>query len=90
MIYLFSILQLLDLLSTYFALKKGKQEANPLLAYLFNKVGVLQTLIPFKLVVVSGMYYLWQENAPYIQEILLAASALYVIVVVNNINQLRK
>lgn len=89
MLILFSFLQLLDLLSTYLAINQGKTEANPLLAKLFKKMGVLQILIPFKAIVVGGMFYLWNEQVEYIWEILLAMNILYSVVVINNIKQLR-
>lgn len=89
MIYLIilTILQLLDILFTYRILKKGGEEKNPIARWLIDKCGFV-SLIIFKAVIMIGfaiLYYLMPEIRLYIKIGICLLSAVYLIVLVNNI-----
>lgn len=82
MLYVFIVLQVLDALSTVYGMRLGHMEKNPLLAWLFEKVGV----IPVMLIVKTGMivvllHYLGQ----YPVWILVAGNILYAYIFYKNL-----
>jgi hypothetical protein len=85
MLYLLIALQLLDLATTYYAVEKqGKREANKLLAKLFDRIGVVPTLLLTKGAVIVGL--LMVDLHEYV---LLALIALYVAVIINNVKAIK-
>lgn len=73
---LFAVLQVADAYVTVRALAlPGKREANPIMAWFMDKLGVVPALILTKVVVVAGVFYfldstplaaLWLLNALYV------------------------
>ena len=86
MIALLITLQLLDLLTTHLALQRGGfKEVNGLLAPLFDRFGVLPTLLVVKTTVIVCLL-----TVPIPFEILITLTAIYTIVVINNVRLLWK
>jgi hypothetical protein len=87
-LYIVIVLQVLDILTTYLCLTKGKgYEANKLLAKLFDKVGLLPGLFLVKGAFITLMWVV----APLIPvETLYVISAGYVWVVYNNLKVLNR
>lgn len=81
-----AMLQLADTLSTVVALKKGCVEANPVLANLFNRFGVIPTLIISKTVLVAIAYR--TMASPLWSEVMIVLCCIYTTVVVNNIRNI--
>ena len=54
------VLQCLDIGTTWYALERvsGAYEANPLMRWLFGKVGVIAGLIGTKIAFIAGVYFL--------------------------------
>ena len=54
------VLQCLDIGTTWYALDRvsGAYEANPLMRWLFGKVGVIAGLIGTKIAFIAGVYFL--------------------------------
>lgn len=76
------VLQVLDIISTVLALRRpGTVEANPLLAPLFKRFGVLPVLLVAKSVVCA---LLWQYRADLPLWLLLPMCAGYAYIVINN------
>jgi hypothetical protein len=86
---IFIALQIGDFYTTYTILKTGKgYEANPILAWIFNKIGSTIGLVIVKgLCIVVGVYAAQFWNGFYI---LVPAIALYIWVVYNNYKVLTK
>lgn len=61
LLFVFILLQISDCLTTVCLLKGGGREANPILAWAFDKIGIATTLIVIKSVLVSLMFVLWNE-----------------------------
>jgi len=82
----FFILQILDIYTTYTVLKQGPgyREANPALAPLMQRFGILPVLIPVKLVAFCIMAWLASFDDPLSTSIIGAACALYLVVVCHN------
>lgn len=82
MLYVFIVLQVLDALSTVYGMRLGHTEKNPLLAWLFEKVGVIPALLVVKtgmvavLVYYVGLYSVW---------ILVAGNILYAYIFYRNL-----
>ena len=53
LLFLFILLQIADCLTTVYILGKGGSEANPVMNWLFNKIGMWQTLVVIKTGVVA-------------------------------------
>ncbi len=96
-IAVFAILQVVDTVTTYKVLSSGKGvEANKIMAWLFEKFGVLPSLIIFKLVVIALFagctIYLPQIYSPMeiiCPVILGLLDAFYLWVAVNNVKVLK-
>jgi len=54
---IFVVLQGLDIWTTHTALKMGKREANPFLAYLFTRFPPVPTMVVVKAVAVVALWY---------------------------------
>jgi hypothetical protein len=82
MLYVFILLQVMDALSTVYGMRLGHTEKNPLLAWLFEKVGVIPALLVVKtgmvavLVYYVGLYPVW---------ILVAGNILYAYIFYKNL-----
>ena len=85
---LFALLQCGDFYTTYTIIKSGKgHEANPVLAWVFNKIGYPAGLGLIKGGAIAFAFYLVQfSNAYYILGL---ADVLYIWVVYNNIKVLK-
>lgn len=87
---LFAVLQVADLTTTVIAIKKGGGEGNKILASLMNKVGVLPALLVVKTLLVAIVYLVVAYvSHPWAEALISAFIALYVWVVVNNINVIK-
>jgi hypothetical protein len=86
---IFIALQFGDFYTTYTVIKMGKgHEANPVLAWIFNKIGYTAGLVIFKgLVIAVGVYAAQFWNGYYV---LIPMVALYTWVVFNNFNVLKR
>jgi hypothetical protein len=86
---IFVVLQVLDVLSTYLALKNPSvEERNPLLLWLFSRIGMLQSLILVKAVMISALgiaYYFLPNGRLGISIGLGLTSVLYIYVVISNL-----
>ena len=82
---LFILLQVADGWTTITALNMNGREANPLLNYLFRKFGVVQTLLVVKggSIIIAGLFLVGHWS-------LWCLVGLYVLVVGNNVYQIRK
>ena len=81
------LLQLLDWWSTTTILRAGGRELNPVLAKLFNRFGIQPALIAYKVLIAVGCVYL--AYAEFV-EILAGICVIYLLVVGNNIWQMRR
>ena len=61
LLFIFILLQIADCLTTIYILKNGGREANPVLAWLFNKVGMIPSLIAMKLITIGVVAWAWNE-----------------------------
>ena len=61
LLFIFILLQIADSLTTVHILKNGGREANPLLAWLFNKVGMIPSLVVMKLLAIGAVTWAWNE-----------------------------
>ena len=79
---IFAALQACDIALTYRILAKGGRELNPVMAWLFARIGVVPGLIVSKAVIIGlvGQYAPWQVTA--------GLCVLYAVVVGNNLYQL--
>lgn len=85
----FIALQLADFYTTYTVIRTGKgSEGNPVLAWLFGRIGYVPGLAIVKGLMIAGASYL--TNYPNGDILLGGISLLYVWVVYNNITVLRK
>ena len=82
---LFILLQVADTWTTITALNMGGRELNPFMDWLFKKIGVVQGLLLVKsiTVILFGLYL-------YETWIMWAFVCLYIIIVGNNVYQVRK
>jgi len=82
---LFILLQVADAWTTITALNLNGREANPMLNYLFRKFGVVQTLMVVKggSIIIAGLFLVGHWS-------LWCLVGLYVLVVGNNVYQIRK
>ena len=75
--------QVLDLLSTEYALRKGlAAEGNPVLRRLMDSLGIIPTLLLTKGLTVGLAYYLWAIGSTFWLSILAIG---YSVVVLNNL-----
>lgn len=87
-IFIIAVLQLLDVLTTVKALKNSNNiEANPLLAYLFKRFGVLPVLLVVKVVFLGLLVLTHQHIAPLALWLIAGG---YCAVVLNNYKLLKK
>jgi hypothetical protein len=86
---LFALLQCIDLYTTYTIIKTGKgYEANPFLAWIFDRIGYVAGLLIFKgLAIAIGLFVVQFWNGYYVLAPLIA---LYTWVVYNNYKVLNK
>lgn len=61
LLFIFILLQIADSLTTVHILKQGGREANPLMNWLFDKVGVPAALIGVKLIALIAVFVAWNE-----------------------------
>ena len=61
LLFLFILLQIADSLTTVHILKQGGREANPVLAWLFDKVGMIPSLVVMKLLAIGAVTWAWDE-----------------------------
>ena len=61
LLFIFILFQIADCLTTVHILKQGGQEANPVLAWLFNKVGMIPSLVAMKLLAIGAVTWAWNE-----------------------------
>lgn len=81
-LYLLIILQLLDILTTYVSVSGGRaQEANPIVAKLINKFGLLPGLLMIKVPLIA---FFWVFQAEINSYLVWALVAFYAAVIVNN------
>lgn len=82
---LFILLQVADGWTTITALNLNGREANPMLNYLFRRFGVVQTLMVVKggSIIIAGLFLVGHWS-------LWCLVGLYVLVVGNNVYQIRK
>ena len=59
LLFIFILLQIADSLTTVHILKNDGREANPLLAWLFDKVGMISSLIAMKLITIGVVAWAW-------------------------------
>lgn len=86
LLILLALLQIADGYTTSRILAKGGKELNPVMAKLFEAIGVKPTLIGKGIFVMALGYYVGLHSV----ELLLFICAVYVLVVWNNIKQLKK
>ena len=79
------VLQCLDMGTTWYALDRvsGAYEANPLMRWLFGKVGVIAGLIGTKIAFIAGVYFLQPASIA-----LWVLIVIYLVVIGNNLYQL--
>ena len=53
LLFIFILLQIADCFTTIYILKNGGREANPIMNWLFDKIGVWETLVVIKTGVVA-------------------------------------
>lgn len=96
MIYLYillCVLNLADVYTTHRILGRGGSERNPLMAWLFARVGVLLGLLLAKVPLVAGLgvlVWLGGLQGRYWLLLLGAACAVYLYVLWNNLREMRK
>lgn len=86
-LYLLILLQVADIITTIIALNGPAHEANPLLKKLMDAIGVVPALMLIKVIMLSFIGY-YQAMLPV--EVLWALCVFYVLIVVNNLNTIRK
>lgn len=87
-LYILIILQLLDILTTYVSMADGKaHEANPWIANIMRKVGVLPALLLIKGPLIVGFWLGRDYIHPYA---LWALCAVYAVVIINNFRVMTK
>ena len=84
LLFLFILLQIADCLTTVHILKQGGREANPLLAWLFDKVGMIPSLVVMKLLAIGAVAWAWNIYAT------LAGIMIYICVIAWNSYQIWK
>ena len=84
LLFIFILLQIADCLTTIYILKNGGREANPLLAWLFDKVGMIPSLIAMKLITIGVVAWAWNIYAT------LAGIMIYICVIAWNSYQIFK
>lgn len=84
LLFLFIILQILDSLSTVYIIKNGGKEANPVMNWLMDKVGIPGALSGVKIVLLILVVAAWNET------LLFWIDALYICVVGWNFYQIVK
>ena len=79
------VLQCLDIGTTWYALERvsGAYEANPVMKWLFGKVGVIAGLIGVKTAFMVAVYYVQPSST-----VLMVIIAIYLAVIGNNVYQL--
>lgn len=84
----FVIVSVLDVISTYHALKDGKaKEANPVMAFLFNKAGLMPSLLAMKAGAIAVVWYTMGEYSVYILPVIIAV---YLRIIWNNVSIYRQ
>lgn len=86
------VLQLLDIYSTYNILKLGGKELNPLLAKLFELIGVMPGLVLAKTIFIGILLYFYitkQETIQVLITPLILISIVYAYIVQNNFKVLK-
>lgn len=86
---LLAVLTLADIGTTVFALLHGATEANPILNPLFKRLGAIPTLVTVKLGFLALAWFA-QDEVIFGFNVLVLLCVGYVVVVVNNLIQIRK
>lgn len=58
---LFILLQIADSLTTVHILKNGGREANPVMNWLFQKIGMIPSLVIMKVLLIGIVTWAWNE-----------------------------
>jgi hypothetical protein len=84
------LLQVVDCYTTYVGLTRHSNvsEGNKVAAWLFDKIGMLPTMIGVKGILIASMIYV-AVTAPYLWWIIALAAAWFTFIAVNNIKVLR-
>ena len=61
LLFIFILLQIADSLTTVHILKNGGREANPFMNWLFDKVGMIPSLVVMKLLAIGAVTWAWNE-----------------------------
>lgn len=80
------VLQIVDGVTTYIALGNGDSEANPRAVWLFNKFGVLPTIVVSKLFISVVVVLLALTGSVIGYFVLLPLIVLYAYVAINNLD----
>lgn len=83
----FCVLQVADFATTYIAIKMGGAEANPVVRWAIENLGLLPSLIGFKALSIAGVYY---GAAKMGVDAVMIWTVFYVAVVIWNIAQINK
>lgn len=87
LLWMLIVVQIVDAITTIKILERGGKELNPAMAWLFEKMGVIEGLFVVKTVICS-VFYIWMESIPAWG--FLAIIGLTGAVVYHNILQLQK
>ena len=84
---LFVLLQIWDALTTYMALYRGTgTEGNPVMAWLFQRIGVIPSFMLMKSIFVAGVFFILPHPSAHIALIILCC--VYAGIVINNMRVL--
>ena len=87
---LLTCMQVLDIVTTYVVLKKGGVELNPIMRKLFDKFGVIPTLLVSKVILLAVVFYGYdQANSTVSNIVLTLLCAMYTFVLANNFKAVR-
>lgn len=89
LLIIFIILQIVDSITTYKAISKGNVELNPFMKYLFDKLGIVYSLIITKTAVSIFIGIVSYFKYVYSDYVLVFVCIFYVFVVLNNIKFLK-
>jgi hypothetical protein len=84
------LLQVVDIVTTLVILDRGGRELNPVLAWLFNRLGAVPVLVAIKTAFCGLLLWLYVTGVDGLVYALGLLGALYVAVIVNNLRVLRR
>ena len=89
LLVLFILLQLADFYTTYTVIRTGKgSEGNPVLSWLFGKIGYVPGLFLIKGAMIIGAFYI--TNLSNVEILLGIIDLVYIWVIINNFKVLKK